>query len=96
LQAFRETEDALIDNTKTLEQVQELSRQETALSEYLKLAWLRYNNGLTNYLEVLDAQRNLFDTKLALATGRSNSLQALINLYKAFGGSWVDKVSENQ
>jgi len=95
LQAFKETEDALIDNAKTLEQVQALSQQEVALSEYLKLAWLRYNNGLTNYLEVLDAQRNLFDVRLALATGRSNSLQALINLYKAFGGSWMDKVSES-
>ena len=92
LQAFRETEDALIDNSKALEQVQALSQQEAALTEYLKLAWLRYNNGLTNYLEVLDAQRNLFNVKLALATGRSNSLQALINLYKAFGGSWIDKV----
>ncbi|MEE7624687.1 efflux transporter outer membrane subunit [Methylobacter sp. Wu8] len=96
LQAFKETEDALIDNSKTREQVQALSLQEAALSEYLKLAWLRYNNGLTNYLEVLDAQRNLFNVKLSHATARSNSLQALINLYKAFGGSWVDKVSKNQ
>lgn len=96
LQAFKETEDALIDNSKTREQVQALSLQEAALSEYLKLAWLRYNNGLTNYLEVLDAQRNLFNVKLSHATARSNSLQALINLYKAFGGSWMDKVSSNQ
>jgi multidrug efflux system outer membrane protein len=95
LKAFKETEDALIDNKKTLEQVQALIQQEIALSEYLKLAWLRYNNGLTNYLEVLDAQRNLFNIKLALATGRSNSLQANINLYKAFGGSWAEKISEN-
>ena len=89
LQAFRETEDALIDNSKTLEQIRTLSQQEIALSEYLKLAWLRYNNGLTNYLEVLDAQRNLFNVKLALASGRSNSLHAIINLYKAFGGNWM-------
>lgn len=96
LQAFRETEDALVDNNKTQEQVQALGRQEAALHEYLRLAWLRYNNGLTNYLEVLDAQRNLFNVKLSLATGRSNALQALINLYKAFGGGWIEKASENQ
>ena len=96
LQAFRETEDALVDNKKTQEQVQALSRQELALREYLRLAWLRYNNGLTNYLEVLDAQRNLFNVRLSLATGRSNALQAVINVYKAFGGGWIEKASENQ
>lgn len=96
LQAFQETENALIDNSKIQEQVQALNRQVIALREYRRLAWLRYNNGLTDYLVVLDAQRNLFSIELALATAQSNSLQAVINVYKAFGGSWMEKVSENQ
>jgi len=96
LQAFQETENALIDNSKIQEQVQALNRQVIALREYRRLAWLRYNNGLTDYLVVLDAQRNLFNIELALATAQSNSLQAVINVYKAFGGSWMEKVSENQ
>ncbi|TRW90758.1 efflux transporter outer membrane subunit [Candidatus Methylobacter oryzae] len=89
LQAFRETEDALVDNSKTQEQVQALSSQVVALREYLKLAWLRYDNGLTSYLEVLDAQRNLLNVEIALASSRSGALQARINIYKAFGGGWA-------
>ncbi len=89
LQAFRETEDALVDNSKTQEQVQALSHQVVALREYLRLAWLRYDNGLTSYLEVLDAQRNLLNVEIALVSSRSGALQALINIYKAFGGGWA-------
>lgn len=89
LQAFRETEDALVENTKTQEQVQALTQQVVALREYLKLAWLRYDNGLTSYLEVLDAQRNLLNVEISLVSTRSNALQAMINIYKAFGGGWA-------
>lgn len=96
LQAFQETENALINNIKVHEQVVALDHQVASLREYLRLAWLRYNNGLTNYLEVLDAQRNLFNIELALATGKSNALQARVNLYKAFGGGWINVATENR
>lgn len=90
LQAFRETEDALVENAKTREQVRALAKQVDSLREYLRLARLRYDNGYTNYLEVLDAQRNLLNVQLSLVQSRSNGLQAMITLYKAFGGGWVD------
>ncbi|WP_255210930.1 efflux transporter outer membrane subunit [Methylogaea oryzae] len=93
LNAFKEVEDALVDNSRTRQQVTAQAGQVDALREYLRLARLRYDNGYTNYLEVLDAQRNLFNVQLALAQGRSSALQALINLYKAFGGGWVEQAT---
>jgi multidrug efflux system outer membrane protein len=94
LQAFQETENSLVNNSAIQEQVRALNRQVIALREYRRLALLRYNNGLTDYLVVLDAQRNQFNTELSLATAQSNALQSVINLYKAFGGSWMEKVTE--
>jgi multidrug efflux system outer membrane protein len=91
LTAFQETEDSLVDHGKTREQVAAIVQQVEVLRQYLKLARLRYENGYTPYLEVLDAQRNLFSAEIALASARSNALQALINIYKAFGGGWVEQ-----
>lgn len=86
--AFRETEDTLIGVTKTGEQQ---ATQASALSEvrrYAYLARLRYDDGVTSYLEVLDSQRNLFSAEQGLAQAQSAALVAVINLYKALGGDW--------
>lgn len=96
LAAFKEVEDALVDQSRTRQQVAAQAGQVDALRNYLRLARLRYENGYTNYLEVLDAQRNLFNVQLALAQGRSTALQALINLYKAFGGGWLEQAEANK
>ena len=60
-----------------------------ALRTYAGTARLRYENGYTSYIEVLDAERSLFDAELAYTQTRGGLLQALINLYKAMGGGWV-------
>jgi outer membrane protein, multidrug efflux system len=89
--AFRDVEDALIDQKSTREQLKAQTRQVEALRIYASTARLRYENGYTSYLEVLDAERSLFDAELAYTQTTGGLLQALINLYKAMGGGWVSK-----
>lgn len=87
--AFRDVDDALIDQRSTREQLKAQTRQVEALRSYASTARLRYENGYTSYLEVLDAERSLFDAELAYTQTTGGLLQALINLYKAMGGGWV-------
>lgn len=88
--AFAEVENSLVDQAKTREQVAAQVRQVNALARYAHLARLRYDNGYTSYIEVLDAERSLFQAQLQLAQTQGQLYFALINLYKALGGGWVD------
>ena len=88
LVAFREVEDALVAVTTAREQAAAQEKQVTALQSALHLANLRYKGGLANYLDVLIAQRNLFDAELALAATRRLHLVSVVQLYKALGGGW--------
>ena len=60
----------------------------TALSESVRLSTLRYQGGLDSYLQVLDAQRSLFQGQLVLASLRLVELQYVVQLYRALGGGW--------
>ncbi len=86
---FREAEDALIDEQKSREEIGSLADQTEALRKAAFFARERYTNGYTSYIEVLDAERSLFDAELALAQARETLLDAMANLYIAFGGGWV-------
>lgn len=55
---------------------------------YLRLAQLQYGEGVLGYLDVLDAQRQLFDAELTLSGARTTQLQALVQLYRSLGGGW--------
>jgi multidrug efflux system outer membrane protein len=95
--AFREVDDALIDQRRTREQLEAQKRQVDALKEYARIARLRYENGYTSYIEVLDAERSLFNAELQYAQTQGVLFQALVNLYKAVGGGWVveaDKLTQ--
>jgi multidrug efflux system outer membrane protein len=93
---FREFEDALIDQDRTRVQLDAQAKQVEALAVYARLARLRYENGYTSYIEVLDSERSLFNSQLLYAQTQDTLLRALVNLYKAMGGGWVveaDKLS---
>jgi hypothetical protein len=60
-----------------------------SLQVYADLARLRFDNGYSSYIEVLDAERSLFDVELSYVQSQFLLFQALINLYKAMGGGWV-------
>jgi len=87
-QAFREVEDALVYHQKIREIRTAEADRVTAARQALQLAELRYENGLTNYLDVLDAQRQLFLAELDLAVATRDQLIAVVQLYKALGGGW--------
>jgi multidrug efflux system outer membrane protein len=88
LQAFRETEDALVSYRKTGEQRQAQAQRVKAERKVLELAELRYRGGVAAYLEVLDAQRSLFGAELDEAQTIGSHLVSLVRLYKALGGGW--------
>jgi len=92
--AFGDVEDALVDQGKTREQVAAQQRQVQALARYAQLARLRYENGYTSYIEVLDSERSLFQSQLQLAQAQAQLHFALINLYKALVGGWVDEAEK--
>ena len=87
--AFRDVEDALVDQKRTREQLEAQARQLEALRTYARTARLRYDNGYTSYIEVLDAEQSLFSAELSYVQTQGGLFQALINLYKAMGGGWV-------
>jgi multidrug efflux system outer membrane protein len=88
--AFREMEDALINRAKLDQRLEALGRQIKALQNYARLARMRYDGGYTSYLEVLDAERSLFNAELSYTTGQNNLFRSLIDIYKSIGGGWVE------
>jgi multidrug efflux system outer membrane protein len=86
--AFGEVSDALIGYRKTVEQRQQQELLVNALREAKRLSTLRYRGGLDSYLQVLDADRNLFQGDLTLARLRQRELDAIVQLYRALGGGW--------
>jgi multidrug efflux system outer membrane protein len=87
--AFRDVEDALVDQKRTREQLMSLGKQVKALRDYADLAWLRYEEGYASYLEVIDANSRLYAAELQQAQTQGVLFQALVNIYKAMGGGWV-------
>ena len=87
-QAFREVDDSLVSQDRTREQLLAQRRQVEALQQYASTARLRYDNGYTSFIEVLDAERSLFNVQLQYTQTHQVQLQAMINLYLAMGGGW--------
>jgi outer membrane protein, multidrug efflux system len=92
LVALREASDALVGVRTARDQVAAQQTQAQALRQALRLAELRYQTGISNYLEVLEAQRSLFDAELALSQAQLRQLSAAVELYRALGGSWTGAV----
>ena len=86
--AFRDVHDAL-NNVAAGNQVASASQTRlTALKDTLRLAELRYKSGYSNYLEVLNAQRDLAQAQIGLIEVQRGQLNAVVSLYKALGGGW--------
>jgi NodT family efflux transporter outer membrane factor (OMF) lipoprotein len=86
--ALREVSDSLVAYDRTREQRVEEQKLVEALTESVRLSNLRYRGGLDSYLQVLDAERNLFGGQLTLAQLRLLELQSVAQLYRALGGGW--------
>ncbi len=93
-QAFKDVEDALVSiSSYRKEIIAQESRKKTAM-ESEELSFIRYNEGSTTYLEVLEQQRQSFSSQLQVLTARFNLLNSYILLYKALGGGWLSPEEE--
>ena len=86
--AFREVSDALAGYQDTRDERRQQDELVHALIETSRLSNMRYQGGLDSYLQVLDAERNLFQGRLALAQLRLRELLSFVQLYRALGGGW--------
>ena len=93
---FRDVEDALIDHSKTGEQLQAKLQYVDSLRNCARVARLRFDEGFTSYIEVLDAERFLFAAELSSTQLQAGLFRSLVNIYKALGGGWVTQAAEQK
>ena len=86
--AFREVADALVARGTLDAQLNADQRLVSTTGEGFRLAQMRFDNGVDNYLTVLDSQRTFFTAQQSLVAVQLARLQNLVTLYKALGGGW--------
>ena len=91
LQAYREVADALVVSDKVRDFIAATATRTEAAREVLRLQEKRYRAGVVSYLEVLDAQRQLFTAEIELARARRDRQQSYVDLYRALGGGWSEE-----
>ena len=88
--AFRDVSDALVQRRQLAAQIASMQDMLAALRERARLADLRFANGRSAYLEVLDAQRDLFGAEQTLVQLHRGYLASGVALYAALGGGFAD------
>lgn len=88
--AFREVADALAGQSTFSEQLRAQRAVAEAEADRFNLADLRYRNGAASYLELLDAQRALFQAQQAAVQANLQRLQNQVTLYSVLGGGWTE------
>ena len=86
--AFAEVQDALVARRANVLIREAEDREVAARTTALELSQIRYDAGESSYIEVLDAQRQLFQAQILQAQARSNELAAFVQLFKSLGGGW--------
>jgi multidrug efflux system outer membrane protein len=88
LRALQDVENALAALRADRDQVVAQETQVNALRRALHLATERYQEGISAYLDVLDAERSLFTAELSLTQVQLQESVDAVQLYKALGGGW--------
>jgi outer membrane protein TolC len=88
LRSLQEVSNSLETYWRTEEALESRLQLVEASEEYVRLARLQYYNGILSYLDLLDAQRQLFNAELSLSESKRDRLLSLVQLYKALGGRW--------
>ena len=88
-EAFREVRQALNTQARAREVYDAEGARAAALTEALRLARIRYENGLLSLLEVIDAERNLLQAELNRSDALRAQRAAIADLVKALGGGWT-------
>ena len=94
--AFKDTLDALVAQRTAREALDAEQTRVTALQSSYRLAQLRYDNGVSSLLDVLDVERGLLDAELNRVEAQRAQLAATADLFKALGGGWDGVLGEEQ
>ena len=92
--AFREVSDGLIAYQRTQEFRARQEENTQAHRDAAETANVRYEGGVTSYLEVLYNEQELFNSELTLSQARLNELLSVVQLYRALGGGWQPAAAE--
>ena len=87
-QAFRDVRDALALQRGMAGSVESLAQAAARMERAAQLARVRYNEGYSPYLDVLEAERTLYSTQMDLADRRAARLSAIVQVCMALGGGW--------
>lgn len=87
--ALREVEDALVFRAKAGEMASAGTEQLAALRDAVQLSEARYEGGQSSYIDVLDAQKDLYEVQNQQVGRDRDTYLALISIYKAMGGGWM-------
>lgn len=91
--AFGDAQNALVERAKTEEIYFSDGKRLDALQVYYNLANMKYYEGATSYLEVLDAERNLFDSQLGYAQSHARLMQSVVRIFSALAGGWLNDLA---
>jgi multidrug efflux system outer membrane protein len=91
LAALEETEGALVTYGHAQSRRATLEEAAAASSKAASLARQRFEGGLANFLDVLDAERDALSAQDSLAQSRTQTATSLIAVYKALGGGWTEE-----
>ncbi|MEE2644119.1 MAG: efflux transporter outer membrane subunit [Myxococcota bacterium] len=96
IKALHEVEDAVSQEQALSTQVDELRRQEEGAEALYEAATRRYQEGVGDLLTVLNANQGLSQAQQGLLAARRGRLSAHIQLHRALGGGWSERVLEQQ
>jgi multidrug efflux system outer membrane protein len=96
LTALEEVENALVAYAEVQKRRQSLSEAAQAAQKAVELAQQKYEGGLTDFTNVLDAQRSLLSFQEQLAESNGNVTANLVRIYKALGGGWTPLANNAQ
>jgi len=88
LNAFAEVENSLVEIRTYSNEYNARQRQVAATEKSLELSKALYDNGYTSFLQVLDAERELYDSQTEKSFALQDQLISTVRLYKALGGGW--------
>lgn len=96
LSALEEVENALVAYAEEQQRRQSLSEATQAAQKAVKLSQQKYQAGLTDFSNVLDAERSLLSSQDQLAQSDGTVTSDLVRLYKALGGGWTSLAPDNK
>ncbi|MBE0571059.1 MAG: efflux transporter outer membrane subunit [Ignavibacteriaceae bacterium] len=91
--AFSDAQNALVERKKTEEIYFSDGKRLEAITTYYNLSNMRYEEGATSYLEVLDAERNLFNSELGYVQSRATLMKSAVGIFSSLAGGWLDKTA---